>query len=185
MKKLMFIIPLLFYLFASYNFEKIKQFNNILDISFLENNPDENLLELYTEQNKNITDIIGINTNGFVDVLEKDYNRTNEAKLLKVFGNPEKIFPKEDILYKSYFEKNGAYISDTVAYSLFKNNKVVGNKVFINDVEYIICGVFKDKISTIIIKNDEEDKFNNIKVFFDKSDNIVMNMNNFIRLNNS
>ena len=185
MKKLMCIIPLLFYLFASYNFEKIKQFNNILDISFLENNPDENLLELYTEQNKNITDIIGINTNGFVDVLEKDYNRTNEAKLLKVFGNPEKIFPKEDILYKSYFEKNGAYISDTVAYSLFKNNKVVGNKVFINDVEYIICGVFKDKISTIIIKNDEEDKFNNIKVFFDKSDNIVMNMNNFIRLNNS
>ncbi len=185
MKKLIFIIPLLFYLFASYNFEKIKQFNNILDISFLENNPDENLLELYTEQNKNITDIIGINTNGFVDVLEKDYNRTNEAKLLKVFGNPEKIFPKEDILYKSHFEKNGAYISDTLAYSLFKNNKVVGNKVFINDVEYIICGVFKDKISTIIIKNDEKDKFNNIKVFFNKSDNIVMNMNNFIRLNNS
>ena len=98
MKKLIILIPLLFYLFASYNFEKIKQFNNILDISFLENNPDENLLELYTEQNKNITDIIGINTSGFVDVLEKDNNRTNEAKLLKVFGNPEKISPKEDIL---------------------------------------------------------------------------------------
>ena len=189
MKKLIYyslvITILFFYFFANYKFEKIKQFDNILDISFLDDNPNEQLLKSYLEQNENVTDIIGLNADGFVDVLEKDYDRSKEAKLLKIFGNPQKIFPKEDILYKSYFEKNGAYISNSLAYSLFKNNNVIGNKIFINNIEYIVCGVFKDEMSTIIVRNDKEDKFNNIKVFFDKSNNIVMNMSSFIRLNNS
>lgn len=191
MKKIVYyfiiLISFITYFFASYNFDKLNQFENILYVSFLEDKPNEYFIKNTLEQNKNIRDIVAISNGGFVDVLEKQYNRSINSKLLKVFGNPEKIFTKDDILYKDYFEKNGIYVSNSLAYSIFKNENVIGNKIFIDNKEYIICGVFKDKIPTIIIENNKDDTFDNIKVFFDKTESIVMNINinSFIRVNNS
>ena len=189
MKKIIYyfiiLISFITYFFASYNFDKLKQFENVLDISFLENKPTEYFIKNTLEQNKSIRDIVAISNGGFVDVLEKQYNRSINSKLLKVFGNPEKIFVKGDILYKNYFEKNGIYISNSLAYSIFKNENVIGNKIFVDNKEYIICGVFKDKIPTVIIENNEDDTFDNIKVFFYKTEDMVMNINSFIRFNNS
>ncbi len=189
MKKIIYyfiiLISFITYFFASYNFDKLKQFENVLDISFLENKPTEYFIKNTLEQNKSIRDIVAISNGGFVDVLEKQYNRSINSKLLKVFGNPEKIFVKGDILYKNYFEKNGIYISNSLAYSIFKNENIIGNKIFVDNKEYIICGVFKDKIPTVIIENNEDDTFDNIKVFFYKTEDMVMNINRFIRVNNS
>ncbi len=189
MKKIVYyliiLISLITYSFARYNFDKITQFENVLDISFLQNKPNEQFVKYILEQNKNIIDIIGISNSGFIDVTETQYYRVEKAKLVKIFGEPQKLFFKDDITYKPYFEKNGIYISDKLSYSIFKTKNSIGNKVFINNLEYVVCGVFEENIPMAIIKNDEEDIFDNIKVFFDKTQDINMQMNSFIRANNS
>ena len=188
MKKLTYylviIIAIICFFMAKFNFEKVKQFENMIDISFLENLPNEQVLKNILEENNDIIEIIGISNSGFVNIKETNYNRNEDAKLLKIFGNPQKVFFYNDILYKTYFEKNGVFLSNSLAYSLFKSENVLGNKIEIDKKEYIICGIFKDKEPVLIIKNNSNDKFNNIKVFFNKTQSISMNIEKFIRTNN-
>ncbi|WP_317368474.1 ABC transporter permease, partial [uncultured Tyzzerella sp.] len=187
MKKIFYyfiiLISLITYFYAGYTLDKLKQFENIVDISFLENKPNEDFIKNVLQKKQGVKDIIALSNEGEVDILFN--NKYEKTKLVKVFGNPKKIFPKENVLYKPYFEKNGVYISNNLAYNTFNKQDIIGSKIFINDKEYIICGIFEDKTSKVIINSNKYDEFDNIKVFFNKTNNIVKDINNFTKLNNS
>lgn len=180
---LTFFLMILLYFLAKYRFSYVSQFNNMLEVSFIKSNINEEYLENILEENKDINSIVGVSENGFVDVIEESYKRRYKAKNLKVFGDINKLFHKQNILYKSYFEENGVYISDSLSYNLFKSNNVLGKTINIENKEYFICGIFEDKSSIVITKSNKENLFDNIKVFF-SSNNVDANIEKFIRVNN-
>ncbi|MDA3732961.1 ABC transporter permease [Niameybacter massiliensis] len=112
----------------------------------------------------------------------QDLGRGIEGNQLKVYGNTRLLFETKELIGNGLYENDleGAIITEQVAYELWGNTDVVGKQITLQDKDYTIRGILKDKSKSIIVQSDttnQEAKFNVARIEFIDNDNVEETLN--------
>lgn len=115
-------------------------------------------------------------------IKNQDLGRSIEGNQLKVYGNTRLLFETKELIGNGFYENDleGAIITEQVAYELWGNTDVVGKQITLQDKDYTIRGILKDKSKSIIVQSEtssEEAKFNVARIEFIDNDNVEETLN--------
>lgn len=103
-----------------------------------------------------------------LNVTAGEYFSETDFSLIEGYGNLEKILPgrRLDGMYPPKGDTQGCAVSDAGAAALFGSSDVVGKTLTVNQKDYVIRGVIKEKRNMLWIQNPEAERFSYLELVY-------------------
>ena len=103
-----------------------------------------------------------------IEAAAGEYFSEGDFSLIEGYGDLEKILPGQRIdgMYPSKGDNRGCAISDEGARALFGSSDVAGKTLTVNQEDYVIRGIIKEKRKMLWIQNPDASGFSNIEMVY-------------------
>ena len=174
---LLFSIGLLMLSVAEYSY--IHAGETIIHVRFEKNTVSAEQLDSYYEQIRGektapekkageIPEVTLWNMKDQIEAAAGEYFSEGGFSLIEGYGDLEKILPGQRIdgMYPSKGDNRGCAISDEGARALFGSSDVAGKTLTVNQEDYVIRGIIKEKRKMLWIQNPDAAGFSNIEMVY-------------------
>lgn len=163
------------------NAQKAQQLEEIVELRY---NPDSLTLEQIKKvqkgeaesENKLISNLIAWRQSPQKVFKNEELARSVEGDVIEVYGHLDMLLPEGEIIGQQLYEGDaaGAMITETVAYDLWGSHDVVGKNFYLDDKEYTVRGILKEKTPSVIIQADpkEDIRFSALRMKFVDKGNV-------------
>lgn len=127
-------------------------------------------------ENKLLSNLIAWRQSPQKEFKNKELAKSVEGDLIEVYGQLDMLLLEDEMIGQQLYEGDtvGAIITETIAYELWGSSNVEGEHFWLDDKEYTVKGILKEKTPNIIIQVDEKEDvhFSALRMKFIDKENI-------------